>query len=93
MKITQKDYQGLKQAIEKAIQDQDLNINQLWVDYSNLGFSEMRFRWDLFHLSRVRIGDKNCPGDFNLYDYLNDNHIDTALKNIVKELFNKTWPA
>jgi hypothetical protein len=50
-----------------------------WRDrYKADGLSDMRFRWDCLHISRFDV----C----SLYAYLNDSHIDTALKRIVKEL-------
>lgn len=50
-----------------------------WRDrYKVDGLSDMRFRWDCLHISRFDV----C----SLYAYLNDSHIDTALKRIVKEL-------
>jgi hypothetical protein len=93
MKMTDTDYRLLKAAIERKILSQELNINQTWLDYSNQGLSEMRFRWDLLRFCGVRIGDSvGQPGPFPFYDYLNDTHIDTALKAIVKELFAAAWP-
>ena len=41
--------------------------------------SDMRYRWDLLHIS--------VPSKWicdNLYPYLNDDHIDTALRKITK---------
>lgn len=42
---------------------------------------EKRLRWDCLYAAGLTpfICD-------NLYSYLNDDHIDTALKNIIKEL-------
>lgn len=42
----------------------------------------VRLRWDLFNMAIpvTWICD-------NLYPYLNDNHIDTALKKIMKEIY------
>jgi len=51
--------------------------------YSNL--SKKRFRWDLFWASKVKIGDGiGTQGDI-IGDY-NDDHIDTVLRVVVKEL-------
>lgn len=45
---------------------------------------EKRFRWDLLYMTKIRIGDGvGIEGDINLYSYLNDDHIDTALKDYV----------
>ena len=42
---------------------------------------DKRFRWDLSHAARLTpwICD-------NLYSYLDDSHVDTALRSIVREL-------
>jgi len=53
------------------------------VDYSET-VNPMRFRWDLFW-----GGCRSRPGglSFNLYDGgINDDHVDTVLRNVVKEL-------
>ena len=53
------------------------------VDYYET-IDAMRYRWDLFWGSRRAIPD--CA-DFDLYaDGINDDHIDTVLRNVVKEL-------
>lgn len=47
----------------------------------------MRYRWDLLNASGLKIGDGvGIPGDLNLYQYLNDAHIDSALRSIVPAL-------
>ena len=53
--------------------------------YRAQGLSGKRYRWDLLRLSGLRIGDgKGAPGDLDLYAYLNDRNIDTALLRIVQ---------
>lgn len=46
-------------------------------EYRAKGWSDMRYRWDLAHLAGL-------TGWFSgyLYPYLNDHHIDTALRKI-----------
>jgi len=47
-----------------------------------------RFRWDLLYASKIVIGDGvGIIGDVNLYQYMNDSHIDTALKLYVADRF------
>lgn len=42
-----------------------------------------RYRWDLLYISKLKIGDgRGCEG-LPLYEYMNDVHIDTALRSIV----------
>lgn len=47
---------------------------------------DMRYRWDLLHVSCVKIGDGVGMGGLPLYGYLDDEHIDTALRRIVPVL-------
>jgi hypothetical protein len=77
MKIKLEHYNHLKNEIAKLNRDQVLAHKAL-----ELGKDKaMRFRWDLFHAAKL----SHFASD-NLSSYLNDNHIDTALKGIVKEL-------
>lgn len=80
MKITPNHYNQMKQAIEaiptelKYMHFESLKLDNRVKDINK------RFRWDCF----------NCAGltQFacdNLYSYLNDAHIDTALKSIIPE--------
>ena len=46
----------------------------------------MRLRWDLFHC--IEQDTKRRMMD-DMYEYLNDNHIDTALKHIMVELLDE----
>lgn len=43
---------------------------------------QKRLRWDLFRASIPNIADLYR----DLYEYMNDDHIDTALRNIMAEL-------
>lgn len=62
--------------------------------YKTDGLSPMRYRWDLLHASAVQVcharnawGERAKPVTYlPVYDYLNDTHIDTALRAIVREL-------
>ena len=47
---------------------------------------QKRFRFDMFY--HAVVGFKFCS---DLYDYLNDNHIDTALKKIVSQSRSMWW--
>lgn len=48
---------------------------------------DMRYRWDLLYASGMRLGDgAGAPGDLDLYAYLNDTHIDSALRSLVPPL-------
>lgn len=57
------------------------------IEYKERKLSSMRYRWDLLYLSRIKIGDGiGTKGNVNLYAYLTDGHIDSALKAIVPDL-------
>lgn len=46
-----------------------------------------RYRWDLLAMSKIKIGDGvGIEGDVNLYAYMNDSHIDSALKSFIEKL-------
>jgi hypothetical protein len=47
--------------------------------YTSRGLSEKRWRWDWLY--EAKLSNWVCD---NLYSYLNDEHIDTALKQITK---------
>ena len=74
MKIKQADYDKLKEALDGFI---DNNLDKIKAHKAlKLGKDiDMRFRWDLL----------NGSGFLNTcrLDYLNDSHIDTALKHYV----------
>lgn len=46
----------------------------------------MRYRWDLFYLSKIKIGDGVGMSGLPLYGYMNDSHIDTALKSFIPDI-------
>lgn len=75
MKITKQDYSLLKQAIV------DIPSSVAKIKWY-LSQSDKQYRWMLFHYV-------NVPSEFKfgyLHEYLNDEHIDTALRRIVKEI-------
>ena len=83
MKITKEDYQRLNKMILNVLE----NNQGVQVIYKDKGLSEIRFRWDTYH--KV-TGDAQHDGrveDYlfcrRLYDYLNDDNLDTALKSII----------
>lgn len=42
-----------------------------------------RYRWDLFYMTKL-VNNREFMGKIN--EYLNDDHLDTALRSIVKPL-------
>ena len=73
MKITDKDYNELKQVI---MTDKKLN-DELKRIYKKAGLSKERLAWDILHLSNY---DTKA-----LYSYLDDSNIQTALFKIIGE--------
>jgi hypothetical protein len=79
MKITAKDYAILETAIKHTIARTGLTLD----NYTSLGLTAKRYRWDMLEQSNIKIGDGiNIDGDVNIYAYANKTHIDTALRNI-----------
>ena len=75
MKITTDDYGELKRKIYRYLNEHPEVMTKHKQLYKSKGLSDMRFRWDVFHAAKAYSG--------KLYNYLNDNHIDTALKSII----------
>lgn len=78
MKMTAEHYQHIKSEIAQLPRDRVLAHKALGMGKD----PEVRFRWDLLYAAKLTgpwVSD-------NLYPYLNDDHIDTALKRIVIEL-------
>jgi len=83
MKMKEEDFEYLKNKIEEFLQKHEFDLEKLKEDYREAGFSMKRLRWDLFHYARVRPGHSiGTPTEWNVYDYINNNHIDTALRKI-----------
>ena len=83
MKIKQEHYEYIKQEIKKNWRYSD-QIKQAIKNAKNYKDFNKRFRWDMFWLA----GLSKYASD-NLYTYCNDDHIDTVLRKIIKELENE----
>lgn len=57
-------------------------------DYKAQGLTDRRYRWDLTYLAGHASDPKSCCRFICdvLYEYLTDDHIDTALRSIIKPL-------
>lgn len=83
MKITPEHYAALKGMLSQYSHDNREQV--LAYKAFKLGKDpEKRFRWDLFTFARRSGAEKIVMDD--IYRYANDNHLDTALKRIVREL-------
>jgi hypothetical protein len=76
MKITRNDYNELKNAI-KEYKEIHPDCIHMWKEDQR--FNDTMLQWELFHRC-------NLQGRYKLYDYLNDDNIDTALKSIMREV-------
>ena len=77
MKMTKEHYNRIKTAIASIPRELALEHKS-----KELGKDKaMRFRWDMFIAAKLSIFASD-----ELYSYLNDDHIDTALKAVMKEL-------
>jgi hypothetical protein len=88
MKMSQADYDALKISISRKVEV--LGVDKIKAHRETLKSDprvknlDMRYRWDILNLKSRR--DENTELFDRLYVYLNDDHIDTALKKIIKEL-------
>jgi hypothetical protein len=80
MKIKPDHYQVLKTGLTAVLN----TYPHRQEDYEKQGLSHTRFVWDTFYLAKIKIGDGVGMPGLPLYGYLNDSHIDTALKHIIK---------
>ena len=75
MKMTDQDFGALKNSVENVFPTPRYDsMDEMKEHYDELGKSMERMRWDIF---RWVYRENN-----KLYNYLNDNHIDTALRRI-----------
>ena len=80
MKIKRQDYNMMKEMI--LSHNTPERIREMQEEYKKAGASDVRFRWDLWN--RV-VGSLHLVCSV-LYEYLNDDHIDSALKHIINEV-------
>jgi len=81
MKMSDTDYNYLQEKLSTLVQNKKEKVlahKEALASDTRVKDLGMRFRWDLLWAAKV---DLNA-----MYVYLNDSHIDTALKAIVKEL-------
>ena len=76
MKITKEHYAILRTACEQVI----ANNPNMKREYEEQGLSDKRYRWDVWYMTENML-TFTCN---ILYKYLDDNHVDTALRSICK---------
>jgi hypothetical protein len=84
MKIREEHYQQLKSLIEERLDQLKATRSEVKEFYeSDPTLSDKRFRWDLLWAINK---EQRTPLFDEFYQYMDDTHIDTALKNIVQEI-------
>lgn len=73
MKMKKEHYEQIKTAMEKVMAREPDSKEK----YKKANLSKTRYAWDAFHIT--------CFSSNVLYEYLNDDHITTALLKIVGE--------
>ncbi|HET8689718.1 MAG TPA: hypothetical protein VFM18_24190 [Methanosarcina sp.] len=79
LKIKPEHYEVLKNAFQDL--NKQMNLDHVKSQYMTTGHTELRFRWDMFWY--IKMSGWVCR---ELYPYLTDDHIDSALRKIFEEL-------
>lgn len=91
MKIKPEHFDKLKAACEAVVAKYPTGA----AEYQEKGLSQMRYRWDVLYVAMID-GEKGLRFVCDvLYEYVNDDHIDTALRAIFnhpkREKGDKGW--
>ena len=78
MKMTLQDYGHMAKAIGTL---DACKVKFAMEEYREANMSHKRFRWDLLRAVKLYPGSESQPTGWNVYDYLNDSHIDSALRH------------
>ena len=81
MKMKDIDFQILDALIHKTMHEEGTSLQSHRAEYAARDLSARRARWDCLWL--VPRGELQAWFDRGIYGYLNDDHINTALKRIV----------
>ena len=81
MKIKTEHYKEMLNVLSKVDKDAARKHKEALKQDARVKDVEKRLRWDLLYAAK--LSPWICD---NLYPYLNDSHIDTALKSIINEL-------
>lgn len=86
MKMSAEHYETIKAAIQTIPVAGILAHRAYIIAEGKAQDVDKRLRWDCLHATKIKLGDgRGCSG-LPVYAYLHDAHIDTALKQIMKEL-------
>ena len=84
MKIKQEHLAEMEREIQVTILQADKPLVDFARAYRDAGLSDKRFMWDWLWASYIEGERATTWICDNLYSYLNDDHIDTALRHIFK---------
>jgi hypothetical protein len=87
MKITKEHFAYMKAAIE-PLADGIPSLRQAIIIEGRAKDVEMRLRWDMVY--KARLNPWICD---NLYSYMNNDDIDTALRTIMREIESELVPS
>jgi hypothetical protein len=86
MKMTAEHYETIKAAMQ-TIQAEDILAHRDYIIAEGKARDvDKRLRWDCLYATKIKLGDGRGRSGLPVYAYLHDSHIDTALKQIMKEL-------
>lgn len=87
LKLKKDHYDLIKNDIQNYFETTGSTITEMRSKYIKTKLSEKKLRWDLMRLVTSLRRDSSNSGMFDpLYEYLNDRHIDTALKRIIRDI-------
>ena len=81
MKMKQEHYKALELALSTVRLPANRTFEGMKEEYMKEGLTARRFRFDCLYA--IPTVNRNAWFDLGIYDYLNDDHIHTALKQIV----------
>lgn len=79
MKVTQRDYDLIKSKIAEIPIEKIKDYKQ-WHD--DLGYSEIKFCWGIFHISNAGLIPEIRKSNYN------DSHLQTAIVKIIREMLS-----
>jgi len=86
MKMKPSHFAQLTEALDKLQKEYNWPWQSLTGSYRKSDLSSKRFRWDMLRASKLQPGDSvGMVTGWPVYDYLNDDHIDTALREYFKD--------
>lgn len=89
LKMKPEHYQQMRDALTTIV----VKLRAWAPVYQHSKLSPKRFRWDALNETGLRAGDSiGMKTGWPVYDYLDDTHIDSALRAVMRE-FNISWAA